>query len=213
MSQLAPLPYSVFRASPAPLAPHHLAVVGHAHPVAGRRGLRGNLLLRHSGRPPLRPLHRPPASPHCRRHRRTASRPLAVLALAALARVELPSLARSLLSARSSSRLRLRPLHVRCIKGGHGHSSRIRHPCRVIVLHRIASLPPHPPWPSRSPPAMDIRNFALTLGAVTLRIYMPLMLGPLHQSFRVAIITVSWLCRIPNALIAEWMVRRRPALV
>jgi predicted membrane protein DUF2306 len=54
-----------------------------------------------------------------------------------------------------------------------------------------------------------IRIFALTLAAVTLRNYMPLMLFVLHWSFRQSYITVSWLCWIPNLLIAEWMVRRR----
>lgn len=53
-----------------------------------------------------------------------------------------------------------------------------------------------------------IRNFALTLAAVTLRNYMPLMLFVLHWSFRQSYITVSWLCWVPNLLIAEWMVRR-----
>ncbi len=54
-----------------------------------------------------------------------------------------------------------------------------------------------------------IRNFALTLAAVTLRIYMPLMLFALHWPFRTAYITVSWICWIPNLLVAEWIVRRR----
>jgi uncharacterized membrane protein len=53
-----------------------------------------------------------------------------------------------------------------------------------------------------------IRNFALTLAAVTLRNYMGLMLFGLHWSFRATYITVSWLCWVPNLLIAEWMVRR-----
>ena len=55
-----------------------------------------------------------------------------------------------------------------------------------------------------------IRNFALTLAAVTLRQYMPLMLFVLHWPFPRAYITVSWLCWVPNVLVAEWMVRRRP---
>lgn len=54
-----------------------------------------------------------------------------------------------------------------------------------------------------------IRNFALTLAAVTLRLYMPLMLALLHWPFRVAYITVAWLCWVPNLLVAERMVRRR----
>jgi uncharacterized membrane protein len=54
-----------------------------------------------------------------------------------------------------------------------------------------------------------IRNFALTLAAVTLRNYLPLMLFALHWSFRSSYVTVSWLCWVPNLLIAEWMLRRR----
>lgn len=54
-----------------------------------------------------------------------------------------------------------------------------------------------------------IRNFPLTLAAVTLRIYLPLMLFALHWPFRTAYITVSWICWIPNVLVAEWIVRRR----
>lgn len=53
-----------------------------------------------------------------------------------------------------------------------------------------------------------IRNFALTLAAVKLRNWLPLMLFALHWSFRTSYITVSWLCWIPNLLIAEWMVHR-----
>jgi len=53
-----------------------------------------------------------------------------------------------------------------------------------------------------------IRNFALTLAAITLRNYIPFMLFLLHWSFRTTYITVSWLCWVPNLLIAEWMVRR-----
>ncbi len=54
-----------------------------------------------------------------------------------------------------------------------------------------------------------IRNFALTLAAVTLRIYLPLALAVLHWPFRPSYIAISWLCWVPNLLIAEWMVRRQ----
>lgn len=54
-----------------------------------------------------------------------------------------------------------------------------------------------------------IRNFALTLAAVTLRVQLPLMLAILQWPFPRAYIIVSWLCWIPNLLIAEWMVRRQ----
>lgn len=61
-----------------------------------------------------------------------------------------------------------------------------------------------------------IRNFALSLAAVTLRNELPLMLVALRWSFHVSYITVSWLCWVPNLLIAEWMIHRRkqqPALI
>lgn len=55
----------------------------------------------------------------------------------------------------------------------------------------------------------SIAGFALTLAAVTLRNYMPLMLFVLHCPFRTTYITVSWLCWVPNLLIAEWLIRRQ----
>jgi uncharacterized membrane protein len=57
-----------------------------------------------------------------------------------------------------------------------------------------------------------IRNFALTLAAVTLRNYMPFMLFALHWSFRQSYSVVSWLCWVPNLLIAEWMLWRQPRI-
>lgn len=54
-----------------------------------------------------------------------------------------------------------------------------------------------------------IRNFALTLAAVTLRVEGPFLMAVLHWPFARAFIAVSWLCWVPNLLIAEWMVRRR----
>ncbi len=54
-----------------------------------------------------------------------------------------------------------------------------------------------------------IRNFALTLAAVTLRVYMPLMLAAMHWPFRPSYIAVSWMCWIPNVMVAEWMARSR----
>lgn len=53
-----------------------------------------------------------------------------------------------------------------------------------------------------------IRNFALTLAAVTLRNWLPLMLFALHWSFHASYIIVSWLCWVPNLLVAEWMIAR-----
>ena len=66
---------------------------------------------------------------------------------------------------------------------------------------RLGDIEAHRQW--------MIRNFALTFAAVTLRIQLPLMLALLHWPFRPSYITVSWLCWVPNLLIAEWIVRRR----
>lgn len=71
---------------------------------------------------------------------------------------------------------------------------------RKIVAGQVAE---HRQW--------MIRNFALTLAAVTLRNWLPLMLFGLHWSFRVSYITVSWLCWVPNLLVAEWLIRRKSA--
>ena len=54
-----------------------------------------------------------------------------------------------------------------------------------------------------------IRNFALTLAAVTLRNWLPFFLFALHWPFSRAYITVSWLCWMPNLLVAEWIILRR----
>ena len=54
-----------------------------------------------------------------------------------------------------------------------------------------------------------IRNFALTLAAVTLRVYIPLMLLGLHLPFRQTYITVAWLCWVPNLVSAEFIARRQ----
>jgi uncharacterized membrane protein len=68
-------------------------------------------------------------------------------------------------------------------------------------MARKRDIPAHRNW--------MIRNFALSLAAVTLRIDLPLMLLPLHWSFRPSYITVSWLYWVPNLLVAEWLVRQQ----
>jgi uncharacterized membrane protein len=56
-----------------------------------------------------------------------------------------------------------------------------------------------------------VRNFALTLAAVTLRLELPFMMGALRWSFHGSFIVVSWLCWVPNAIVGEWMGRRSVA--
>jgi uncharacterized membrane protein len=53
-----------------------------------------------------------------------------------------------------------------------------------------------------------IRSYALTLAAVTLRLYLPSsqMAG---ISMTVAYPAIAWLCWVPNLLVAEWFVRSR----
>jgi hypothetical protein len=50
------------------------------------------------------------------------------------------------------------------------------------------------------------RSFLLTLAAVTLRIYLPLS-GLLGLPFDASYAVVSWLCWVPNLLVAEALVR------
>ena len=53
-----------------------------------------------------------------------------------------------------------------------------------------------------------IRSFALTLSAVTLRIYLPLF-SALGFNFPLIYRTISWMCWVPNLLLAEWYLARR----
>lgn len=55
-----------------------------------------------------------------------------------------------------------------------------------------------------------IRSFALTMAAVTLRIYLPLMLIS-GLPFERAYLWISWLCWVPNLLVAEWLILPRLA--
>lgn len=57
-----------------------------------------------------------------------------------------------------------------------------------------------------------VRNYALTLAAVTLRNELPLMLVARMQ-FSHAYVIVSWLCWVPNLLVAEWLLRRQASQV
>ena len=56
-----------------------------------------------------------------------------------------------------------------------------------------------------------IRSYALTLAAVTLRLYLPLA-GLLDIPFPVAYPVIAWLCWVPNLLVAQWVMRPRAAI-
>lgn len=55
-----------------------------------------------------------------------------------------------------------------------------------------------------------LRSYALTLAAVTLRLYLPAS-QIAGISFLIAYPAIAWLCWVPNLLVAEWMVRTRHA--
>jgi len=55
-----------------------------------------------------------------------------------------------------------------------------------------------------------IRSYALTFAAVMLRLYLPLS-GVLGLDFTTAYVAISWLCWVPNLIVAELLfVRARP---
>jgi uncharacterized membrane protein len=55
-----------------------------------------------------------------------------------------------------------------------------------------------------------IRNFALTFAAVTLRLYLPpvFIFG---LPFATSYAFIAWFCWVPNLLVAEWLVKTKPA--
>src|SRR5580692_2592746 len=56
--------------------------------------------------------------------------------------------------------------------------------------------------------AWMLRNYSLTFAAVTLRIYLPLATAVLHFDFIPSYRVISWLCWVPNLIVAELLVRR-----
>ena len=75
------------------------------------------------------------------------------------------------------------------------------------VTIRDLDVPSHKKW--------MIRNYALTFAAVTLRIWLPLMMLPFfHIAFLNAYHVVSWLCWVPNLIVAETIIsnNRTPAV-
>jgi uncharacterized membrane protein len=54
-----------------------------------------------------------------------------------------------------------------------------------------------------------IRNYALAFAAVTLRLYLPFSQAVVHMDFIVAYRIISWLCWVPNLIIAEIIINKR----
>jgi len=57
------------------------------------------------------------------------------------------------------------------------------------------------------------RNYALTFAAVTLRLWLPFFARGFHIEIMQAYMTVSWLCWVPNLLVAEVLINRRRSLL
>lgn len=53
-----------------------------------------------------------------------------------------------------------------------------------------------------------LRSYALIFGAVTLRIWLPLLIVAYGGQFLPAYRWVAWISWVPNALLAEWAIRR-----
>jgi hypothetical protein len=56
-----------------------------------------------------------------------------------------------------------------------------------------------------------IRSFALTLAAVTLRLYLPIGIVVNHGDFYTPYRVIAWLCWVPNLIVAEIWLRSRVA--
>jgi uncharacterized membrane protein YozB (DUF420 family) len=57
--------------------------------------------------------------------------------------------------------------------------------------------------------AMMYRSFALTLAAITLRIYIFFSSYQFNLAQPVAYATIAWLSWVPNLLVAEWIIRKK----
>jgi uncharacterized membrane protein len=64
---------------------------------------------------------------------------------------------------------------------------------------RRGQVEPHRRW--------MVMNYSLTFAAVTLRLWLPLMIAAGHMQFIDAYHIVAWLCWVPNLLFAAWIAR------
>jgi len=53
-----------------------------------------------------------------------------------------------------------------------------------------------------------IRNYSLTFAAVTLRIWIPLLMGAAGYEFQEGYAAIAWISWVPNLLVAEFLLRR-----
>ncbi len=77
------------------------------------------------------------------------------------------------------------------------------------IISAIAALRAIKRGDYRSHEAWAIRSFALTFAAVTIRLQLGAGFAT-GQRFEDFYWMLSWTCWIPNLLVAEWLIRRRP---
>jgi uncharacterized membrane protein len=56
-----------------------------------------------------------------------------------------------------------------------------------------------------------IRNYAMTFAAVTLRLWLVLLIFPLGVPYEEAFVAVAWICWVWNIPVAEWLIRGQSA--
>lgn len=70
---------------------------------------------------------------------------------------------------------------------------------------RKKDIPAHQAW--------MIRSFAVTLAAVTLRIWIPIFIGIFGMEFIESYVIISWLSWVPNIFVANWIIKRNGILI
>jgi hypothetical protein len=78
------------------------------------------------------------------------------------------------------------------------------------IISAIAALRSIKRGDYRSHEAWAIRSFALTFSAVTIRLQLGAGFAA-GQRFEDFYWMLSWTCWVPNLIVAEWLIRRRPA--
>ena len=71
----------------------------------------------------------------------------------------------------------------------------------AVIKVRSRNIDEHRKW--------MIRSYCLTFAAVTLRLWMPLLIQGAGMDFTAAYRIIAWLCWVPNMLFAEYLVSRR----
>lgn len=61
--------------------------------------------------------------------------------------------------------------------------------------------------------AWMLRSYALMFAAVTLRLWLPILMGVYQGDFDAAYQALGWLCWVPNLVWAQWYLARKPAPV